>query len=48
MSILSENLKVALEADSLLDRAYMFLEDGDRKKAAEYFEKVLDGNALIF
>ena len=45
MSILSENLKVALEADSLLDRAYMFLEDGDRKKAAEYFEKVLDSNA---
>ena len=45
MSILSENLKVALEADSLLDRAYMFLEDGDRKKAAEYFEKVLDANA---
>ncbi len=29
-------------ADSLLKRAFMFLEDGDWDKADEYFEKVLD------
>ncbi len=45
MSILSKSLSEAVAADSLLDRAYMFLEDGDRERAAEYFEKVLDGNA---
>ena len=35
-------LKAAYEAEPLLDRAYLYLEDGDRAKAAEYFDKVLD------
>ena len=35
-------LKAAYEAEPLLDRAYLYLEDGDRTKAAEYFDKVLD------
>ena len=30
--------------DSLLERAYMFLKDGDFNKANEYFERVLDRN----
>lgn len=34
----------ARETDSLLDRAYLFLEDEDRTRALEYFEKVLDGD----
>ena len=37
-------LKAAYEAEPLLDRAYIYLEDGDRDKASEYFDKVLDKN----
>ena len=36
------NAPVNATADSLLDRAWMFLEDEDYQKAHEYFERVLD------
>ena len=36
------NAPVNATVDSLLDRAWMFLEDEDYQKAREYFERVLD------
>ncbi|MBR6940103.1 MAG: toll/interleukin-1 receptor domain-containing protein, partial [Clostridia bacterium] len=41
----SENSQAASpKIDSLLNRAFMFIEDGDFKKADEYLERVLDIN----
>ena len=42
--LVKRSLMQARETDSLLDRAYLFLEDEDRTRALEYFEKVLDGD----
>ncbi|MBE5730553.1 MAG: hypothetical protein E7350_01200 [Clostridiales bacterium] len=45
MVTVKKNFEQACKSDSLLDRAYLYLEDGDRKNALTYFEKVLDKNA---
>ncbi len=44
MLIVKKYLQEAFSNDSLLDRAYLFLEDGERDSAKEYFERVLDQN----
>lgn len=45
MVTIKKHLEEACKCDSLLDRAYLYLEDGDRKNALSYFEKALDKNA---
>ena len=45
MQIIKNYFSEAVKEDSLLDRAYLFLEDGDTKNALVYLEKVLDQNA---
>ena len=45
MTVIKKHLQEALKNDPLLDRAFLFLEDGERDKAKEYFERVLDQNA---
>ena len=45
MQTIRKYLSEAQGADALLDRAYLFLEDGDTKNALTYFERVLDENA---
>ncbi len=45
MQTIQKYLFEAQKADSLLDRAYLFLEDGDKSNALAYFERVLDQNA---
>ena len=42
LEIIKKELAKAIGAEPLLDRAYLYLEDGEREKAKEYFEKVLD------
>ena len=44
MEVIKKYFADAIKADSLLDRAYLFLEDGDKKNALAYFERVLDQN----
>ncbi len=45
MTQIMKYLAEAQKADALLDRAYLFLEDGEKQNALTYFEKVLDQNA---
>ena len=44
ITAVKSKLSEAIGAEPLLDRAYLYLEDGEREKAKEYFEKVLDKN----
>ena len=45
MKTIQKYLSEAQKANALLDRAYLFLEDGDTKNALAYFDRVLDENA---
>ena len=45
MVTIQKYLDEATKQDPLLDRAYLFLEDGEWKDALAYFERVLDQNA---
>ena len=45
MQTIKKYFSEAIKENSLLDRAYLFLEDGDTKNALAYFEKALDQNA---